>query len=68
MSGGNEICAELRAKGVCQNVISISWNVTTTEPKFSNLLPLLDKVFTSFDKISSSTIICTELNKELMGN
>lgn len=68
MSGGNEICAKLRANGVCQNAISISWSVTTTEPKFSNILLSLDKVFINFDKISSSTIICTEHKKELMGN
>lgn len=67
MSGGEEICAELRAKGVCRNAFSISWNLTVLEPKFSNLIRSLDKVLNNMDKISSSKIICTEHNKELIG-
>lgn len=68
MSSGDEICAELRANGVCPNAISISWNSMFTEPKFSNLVPSLDKVLIHIDKISSSKIICTEFNKESNGN
>lgn len=63
MSGGEEICAELQAKGVCRNAFSISWNLTVVGPKFSNLIPSLDKILNNMDKISSSKIICTELNK-----
>lgn len=67
MSGGEEICAELRAKGVCRNAFSISWNLTVVEPKFSNLIPSLDKVLKNVDTISSSTIICTQYDNELIG-
>lgn len=64
MSGGEKICTELRENGVCPNAVSISWNSLVQEPKLSNLIPSLDKVLTNFDKITSSTIICTEYNKE----
>lgn len=67
MSGGEEICAELRAKEVCRNAFSISWNLSVVEPKFINLIPSLDKVLNNMDKMSSSKIICTEYNKELIG-
>lgn len=68
MSSGDEICAELRSSGVCPNAISISWNLMVTEPKFSNLVPSLDKVLIHVDNISSFSIICTEYNKESTGN
>lgn len=68
MSGGEDICMELRANGVCPNAISISWSSITTEPKFSNLIPLLDNVLININTISSSTIVCTEYNNDLNGN
>lgn len=68
MSGGEEICAKLRENGVCPYAISISWNSMTTEPKLSNLMSSLDKVLMNVDNISSSTIICTEYDKDLMCN
>lgn len=68
MSGGEDVCAELRANCVCPNAISISWNPKATDPKFTNLVSSLDKVLNNFDNISSSTIICTEYHKESIGN
>lgn len=68
MSSGDDICAELRANGVCSNAISISWNSLFAEPKFSNLVLSLDKVLININNISSSTIICTQFNKESIGN
>lgn len=68
MSGGEEICAKLRASGICPNAICISWNSMVMEPKFSNLIPSLDKILLNFDTISSSAIVCTEYSKEMNGN
>jgi hypothetical protein len=68
MSGGEEICAELRANGVCPNAISISWSSIATETKFSNILPSLDKILINLDNTFSSTIICSQYNKEITGN
>lgn len=68
MSGGEEICAELRAKNVCPNAISISWSSFATESKFSNILRSLDKILVNLDQISSSKIVCSQCNKETTGN
>lgn len=68
MSGGEDICMELRANDVCPYAISISWSSTTMEPKLSNIVSSLDKVLTNVDTLSSSTIVCTEYNNNLIGN
>lgn len=68
MSGGEKTCTELRANGICPNTICISWSLMATEPNFSNLIPSLDKLLINVDKMSSSTIICTEYDKTLIGN
>lgn len=68
MSGGENICTELRTNGVCPNTICLSWSLMATEPNFSNLVPSLDKLLINVDKISTSTIICTEYDKKLIGN
>lgn len=62
MSGGDEICMELRANRTCPNAISISWSSLTIKPKFSNIIQSLDKLLKNLHNISSSTIICTEYN------
>lgn len=68
MSGGQNTCTELRANGVCPNTICLSWSLVTSEPDFSNIVPSLDKLLLSVDKISSSTIICTEYDKKLIAS
>lgn len=68
MSGGEDICMELQANDVCPYAISISWSSMTMEPKFYNIVPSLDKVLINIDTISSSTIVCTEYNNDLIGN
>jgi len=68
MSGGEKTCTELRANGVCPNAICLSWSLVATEPNFSHLVQSLDKLLLNIDKISSSTIICTEYDKKLIGN
>lgn len=68
MSGGEDVCAELRANGVCPNAISVSWNLMAVDHKFTDLVPSLDKILTNFDNISSSTIVCTEFSIQSIGN
>lgn len=68
MSGGENTCTELRTNGACPNTICLSWSLVATEPNFSNLVPSLDKLLLNIDKMSSSTIICTEYDKKLIGN
>lgn len=68
MSGGDEICSKLRASGVCPKAVSILWSSLETERNFLDLVPSLDNVLVNIDTISSSTVICTEHNKRLIGN